>query len=53
MPVMSDGFSFLRAIDLVFFCDYDEVLIVDHMPNNILHTLWPMLIITNSSVQAT
>ena len=36
MPVIDDYSCFLNANDLVLYCDYDEVVTVDHMANNIL-----------------
>ena len=39
MPVMGDNFCFLNTIDLVLYCDYDEIVTVDHMVNNILDHL--------------
>ena len=39
MPVQDDGFCFLTAIDLVVYCDFDEVEIVHHMVNSILEHL--------------
>ena len=36
---MGDGCCFLNGIDLVLYCDYDEVITVDHMANNILEHL--------------
>ena len=39
MPVMGNGFCPLNAIDLVLYCDYNEMVTVDHMANNILEHL--------------
>ena len=39
MPVLGDGFSCMNAIDLVLYCEYDEVVTADHMANNLLEHL--------------
>ena len=36
MPVRDDGFCFLNAIDLVLYCNHNEVLTLDSMASNIL-----------------
>ena len=36
MPVKDDGFCFLNAIDLVPYCDYNEVVTVDSLASHIL-----------------
>ena len=33
---MGDGFCFLNAIELVLYCDYNEVVTLDEMVNTIL-----------------
>ena len=36
MPARGDGFCFLNTIDLALYCDYNEVVMVDILANNIL-----------------
>ena len=36
MPVRGDGFCFLKAIYVALYFDYNDVITVDHMENNIL-----------------
>ena len=35
-PIRGDGFCFLNAIDLVLYCKYNEVVMVDSLASNIL-----------------
>ena len=36
MPIRGDGFCFLNAIDLVLYCEYNEVVTVNSLASNIL-----------------
>ena len=39
MAVRGDGFCLLNAIDLLLYCDFDEVVTVDNMANSVLEHL--------------
>ena len=36
MPVRGDGFCFLNAIDMVLYCDHNEVVTFDSLASTIL-----------------
>ena len=42
MPVRGDGFCFLNAIDMVLYCDHNEVVTFDSMESTILGHLEAM-----------
>ena len=49
MPVMGDDFCFVNAINLVLYCDYNEVVMQDSLASNILGCLVANVHYHNSS----
>ena len=53
MPVVSNGFCFLNAIDLVLYCDYDKDVTVDYMAKKFLEYLATNADYYKQSIQVT